>query len=137
MIPSAEINLIALQQRIVQRERQRCEALVRNDIAALERLLSPDLLHIHANGQAQDRAAYLNTIAQHLEFITVCRSDLHVRLLGACAEVALATGTLQQTVRMRATGQQTDMRIITTQVWQLCAGEGVWRQSSFHATHLA
>lgn len=126
----------ALSRDIAQREQQRCDALVRGDMAALENLLTQDLLHIHANGHSEDRAGYLNTVAQHLEFLTIKREELQIRVANASADVAVATGVLWQTVRMRATGQQFDMRIVTTQVWRLCAADGLWRQSSFHATNL-
>lgn len=133
----AEMNLSTLRHDIAQCERRRCEALVKGDMAALERLLTQDLLHIHANGQSEDRSTYLNTVAQHLDFLAVNRTDLQICMASASADVAVATGELRQTIRVRATGQQIDMRIVTTQVWQLCEADGMWRQLSFHATNLA
>ena len=126
-----------VQQAILQCEQERCAALVRGDIAALEKMLTQDLVHIHANGQSEGIDGYLNTVAQHLEFLSVDRKDLRVRAAGDHGDVAVATGELHQSVRVRATGQQVGMRIVTTQVWQRSSADGVWRQSSFHATNLA
>lgn len=133
----ADMDLRALQHDIAQCEQQRCDALVKGNVAALEKLLAQDLLHIHANGQCEDRSAYLNTVAQHLEFLAVKRMGLQIRVVNASSDVAVATGELWQTIRVRATGLQIDMRIVTTQVWQLCVADGLWKQSSFHATNLA
>lgn len=131
------MNSDMLQHDIAQCEQQRCDALLRGDIAALEKLLTADLVHIHANGQSEDRSAYLNTVAQHLAFLVVHRSDLKVRAAGTSSDVAVATGELKQSIRVRATGQQIDMHIVTTQVWQCCEADGTWKQSSFHATNIA
>ena len=137
MSTSTQMTLSTLQQEITQCEQQRCDALVKGDIAALEKLLTQDLVHIHANGQSEDRSAYLNTVAQHLEFLTVQRVDLKIRASNAALNVAVATGELKQTIRVRANGQQVDMRIVTTQVWQRDEANGQWKQSSFHATNIA
>ena len=137
MSGETKMNSGTLQHDIAQCEQHRCDALVKGDIATLEKLLTADLIHIHANGQSEDRGAYLNTVAQHLEFLVVHRSDLKVRAAGTSSDVAVATGELKQSIRVRATGQQIDMRIVTTQVWQRCEVDGTWKQSSFHATNIA
>lgn len=64
MSTNTQTTLNTLQQEITQCEQQRCDALVKGDIAALEKLLTQDLVHIHANGQGEDTGAYLNTVAQ-------------------------------------------------------------------------
>lgn len=137
MSTNTQMTLSTLQQEIAQCEQQRCDALVKGDIAALEKLLTQDLVHIHANGQGEDLPSYLNTVAQNLEFLTVQRVNLKVRASNTALNVAVATGELKQTIRVRANGQQVDMRIVTTQVWQRDEANGQWKQSSFHATNIA
>ena len=127
----------AMQQDIARCEQRRCDALLSGDMSALATLLTPDLVHIHANGKAEDLSAYLHTSSEVLEFVAMRREALQIRAVGNSGDVAVATGVLCQAIRVRATGQQIDMRIATTQVWQLSATDGQWRLSSFHATNIA
>lgn len=114
------------------REVERCEALVAGDLTALERLIAPRLVHIHATGVIEDRAAYLATVADRLEFLEVERGLLSIIEQGDCA---LVSGPLHQVVRNRVTGQTHDMQMVTSQMW--VRDDGEWRQASFHATRLA
>jgi ketosteroid isomerase-like protein len=113
-------------------EERRCQALMARDYRAISDLVADDLIHIHTTGLVEDKAAYMAGIEQRLDFSDVVREDLTVRVYG---DVAVATGRLSQTVRVRTTDRRIDMKIVTTQVWVRWGG--TWRQSSFQATHLA
>ncbi len=126
----------ALKKIITQREQQRCQALVNNDMDALGALIPQDLVHIHANGLVENRAAYLKTVSEHLEFIAVKRASLEISAASAANDVAVATGELLQTIRVKASGQKIDMRIMTTQVWMRNTVESEWQQSLFQATNI-
>lgn len=112
-------------------EDRRCRALNEHDHATLADLIGDDLVHIHTTGMVEDKAAYLAGVRDRLEFRDVERQDLTVRAYG---DVAVATGRLHQTVRVRATQRELNMKIITTQIW--VRRDGNWRQSSFQATNL-
>jgi hypothetical protein len=120
-----------LQARIESLEAARGEALLREDWNSLTALISPDLVHIHANGALEDYEAYLEGVRTRLAFKTFERESYRVRGYG---DQAIAIGILKQTVLDRASGARFDIRVITTQVWVKRA-EG-WQQTSFHATHL-
>jgi ketosteroid isomerase-like protein len=111
-------------------EERRCRVLVARDYAVLADLVADDLVHIHATGMVDDKASYLAGVEQRLDFLKVERKDLTVRRYG---DVAVATGSLHQTILVRATKQELEMKIVTTQVWVL--QDGNWRQSSFQATN--
>jgi ketosteroid isomerase-like protein len=113
-------------------ERQRCQALIAGDIDALEKLLADTVVHVHTDGRIDDRASFLALVRDRLDYLTVTRGDLTVLELG---DVALATGPIEQLVRIRATGQTHPMRFITSQVWR--RADVGWRQVSFQATNLA
>jgi hypothetical protein len=113
-------------------EDARCRALNEHNHAALDDLIGDDLVHIHTTGMVEDKTAYLAGVRDRLEFRDVERKDLTVRAYG---DVAVATGQLHQTVRVRATQRELNMKIVTTQVW--VRRDGAWRQTSFHATNLS
>ncbi|HEY5211102.1 MAG TPA: nuclear transport factor 2 family protein [Stellaceae bacterium] len=117
---------------IARLEEERCRALVTHDYAALAELVADDVVHIHTTGMIDTKASYLAGVEHRLEFLTVKRLDLPVRRYG---DVAIATGRLDQTIRVRATMQEVEMKIVTTQAWMLQNGK--WRQNSFHASNLA
>lgn len=113
-------------------EEARCLALTSADYAALSDLLADDLVHVHANGLSEGKAAYLAGIAEKLEFLSVARPDLTVRVHDG---VALATGPMVQTVRIKANGATVEMQAQATIVWRQDGGK--WRICSFQATNVA
>ncbi|WP_322060169.1 nuclear transport factor 2 family protein [Paraburkholderia sp. J63] len=116
---------------VIRLEAERCRALVTADLEALDRLVADDVVHVHANGQADDKAGYLAMVSGAIRFLSAQRERLDVRVYDG---LAVATGPLRQSIEMTATGQRMDMHIMTTQVWRLQSG--AWRQVSFQATNL-
>ncbi len=116
---------------IEQLEALRCQALVDADLVTLGRLVADDVVHVHANGKADDKAAYFDMVRGQIRFLAAAREQLDVRVYDG---VAVATGPLRQSIEMMATGQRLDMHIMTTQVWR--RHDGAWRQVSFQATNL-
>jgi hypothetical protein len=111
-------------------EEMRGVALTTRDWDTLEALLGDPLIHIHANGAIEDRPAYMASVRDRLEFLRFERESLDVRCYG---NVAIATGILKQTLRLKGATEPFDTRMVTTQVW-LGTPSG-WMQMSFHATH--
>jgi ketosteroid isomerase-like protein len=116
---------------IIGLEELRCRALVEADLDVLERLVSDDVVHVHANGKADDKAAYLEMMRGQIRFVKAERERLNVRVYD---QMAVATGPLRQSIEVKATGQRVDMHIMTTQVWRKHGN--AWRQISFQATNL-
>lgn len=112
-------------------ERKRGEALVAGDYAELSTLLADDLVHVHANGQTENKATYLVSVKANLDFVRISRPSFDVRCYG---DVALSTGVLEQTVRIRANNAVVELRAATSQVW--VKRDNRWLQSSFQATRL-
>ncbi len=109
-------------------EDERSRALVAGDLQALSALLADDLVHIHTTGVVETKAEYLAGVQNRLQFLSAERLDYKVRVYG---ETAVATGRLNQAVKIRATGQERRLEAVTTQVWRKAGGR--WVICSFHA----
>ena len=111
-------------------EQQRGRALVEADLKTMAELVADDVVHIHASGLVEDKAAYLLGVETKLDFQRVERpAPLTVRVYG---DVAVATGPLDQTVAIKGPGTVIEMSTITTQVWVKKGSS--WVQNSFQAT---
>lgn len=121
----------AIREEILRLESERCRALVQRDLQTLAALMDDALVHVHATGKVDDKEQYLEMVARHIDFLSVERSDMRVRVLG---DTAIASGRLEQAIVLRESGEERLMKAYTTQVW--LRGEGGWRQCAFQATNL-
>lgn len=112
-------------------EAERSRLLVAGDHDAVAALLADDLVHIHATGQIDDKAAYLDGIRTKLEFVKIERPQLDVRVYGS---VAVSTGIFEQTVRVKGPGVVVDMKAAFTHVWRREGDR--WLMISFQATKI-
>jgi ketosteroid isomerase-like protein len=121
----------AIQQEILRLESERCRALVQRDLQTLAALMDDALVHVHATGKVDDKEQYLEMVAKHIDFLSVERSDMRVRVFG---DTAIASGRLEQAIVLRESGEERLMKAYATQVW--LRGEDGWRQCAFQATNL-
>ena len=112
-------------------ELQRCRALVEGDFDTIAALIRDDVVHVHATGMIDDKAAYLDGLKNRIRFEQADRRELKIRVFG---DTAVATGLLDQGIVNRQTGKRTDATFTTTQVW--VKGDSGWLQVSFHASRL-
>ena len=120
----------AIEREILRLEDERCRALVRRDLQALSALIDDGLVHVHATGKVDDKLQYLEMVAHHIDFLSVVRADMSVRVHG---DTAIASGRLEQSIVLRESGEERLMKAYATQVW--IRGEGGWLQCAFQATH--
>ena len=109
-------------------EAARVEALLGKDMPRLAAMLEDSLVHVHATGRVEDREAYLAGVRDNLEFHSIDRGPLTVRVFG---DVAIMTGSIGQRLRVLASGADMELSSLATQVW-VRSGEG-WQLASFHA----
>lgn len=121
-----------LERALTVRERERRDALVGDDMAALADLMTDDLIHVHTTGNVQDKAELLSHAGSFLRFIEVERGQLHIRRIAD--DAAIMTGTMTNTLQRRGFDERITVRAFVTQVW-VRQGE-TWRTASFHATRL-
>jgi len=118
--------------KIIELEERRRAALIAADIPALDRLLADDLIHIHAGGSAETKAQYFAMVKNVCKFMAIERPEIAVRFHG---DVAIVTGPMKQTVRVKATKEIRNRDAFGTQIW---APHGdTWRQVLYQATEIA
>lgn len=117
---------------IIALEKRRCGALIANDMAVLQKLLSDDLVYTHGSGVVDDKTAYL--AAQRAKvaiYETIDHEDLRVRAYGS--NVAILTGRLRLAIKVKGEPRSVDNRF--TSVWVRSSREtDDWQFVSFQAT---
>ncbi len=102
-------------------EDERYAAMLDKDIAALERLLHPDLVYMHSSGVADSKASYIAGLRDRVwDYGSIDRSDQMVKLHGS---LALVFNRLKISLTVRGVPKALDNRALA--VWTL--DEGVWR----------
>lgn len=119
----------SLSDRVLDAEKQRCAAMLGNDVAALDALLDPDLVFAHATGAIDDKSAYVAKMAAgKIEYLGIYWPEAKVTPLGG--QHALLIGRMATHVRVDGMEKHLDNRVTT--VW---ANNGAsWRLLSFQST---
>jgi hypothetical protein len=111
-------------------ERQRFDAMMHQDVAALDTLLDDELTYVHTGGELQSRQQFINMIRNRtLVYESIAPSDVHVRVYDG---LALATGRSQQRVRNASGVQSFGIRFIEVYVRR----DGRWLLTAWEATRL-
>ena len=118
-------------EKILALEARRQAAMIAEDFVALDELLADDLVHIHAAGNAETKAEYFALIKNFCAFVAIERPTPDIHFHG---DVAVVTGPMSHTVRIKPTGQTRTMNAFGTQIW---APHGdSWRQVLYQATEI-
>ncbi|WP_051356928.1 nuclear transport factor 2 family protein [Azorhizobium doebereinerae] len=88
-------------------EAERRQALVSADPAQLERILHPDLVHIHSSGRAQDKAGFMAHVTRMGGFLDITRGELTLHAAGEGG--AIISGSTVNRVRRLDTGEVADL----------------------------
>jgi ketosteroid isomerase-like protein len=111
-------------------ERQRFEAMLKQDAAALDTLLDADLTYVHTGGDLETKAQFVELIrSKKLIYESIAPSEVRVRVHDG---LALATGRSQMRVR-NATGVSS-FGIRFTEVYVRRGGR--WLLTAWEATKL-
>jgi ketosteroid isomerase-like protein len=118
------------EEEILQTERQRFEAMVKGDMAAVERTLADDLQYTHSNGVFDTKARFIGSLKSgELQYEEIRPEDLRARVYGAAGVV---TGLSLMKVKVR--GQKAIFRIRFTDVY--VKKDDTWQMVAWHATRL-
>lgn len=118
-------------EQILERETARGKALVARDFDLLASLLTEELVHIHSTGTVQDKRAYLEYVRGPMQFLSVERSDLKVKVLG---DVAVMIGNMSNTMQPPQPAAPVTVESHVVQVW--LRGPAGWQIDVFQATRL-
>ncbi len=109
-------------------ERQRFEAMMKQDVAALDTLLDDELDYVHTGGDLQTRQQFIDMIRnQTLVYESIAPSEVRVRVYQG---LALATGRAQMRVRNAAGVSSFEIRF--TEVYIRRGGR--WLLTAWEAT---
>lgn len=115
---------------VLEVERQRVDALIRDDHAALEQILANDLTCIHASGTIETKAEFLESLTSgRLKYKTPGSSTTHVRVYG---DTAILTGNTQ--VHSVSIGVDDRSKLRFTLVY--VKRDSLWQLAAWHSTRL-
>lgn len=121
----------AIEQHIVELDRAWEDAIIEEDVAALERLGADDLIYTHAGGWIEGKAGFIGHITDGpLRFPVIEYADTEVRQHGDAA-VLTCELHLETLDRDGAVG---DLHFRVTHVWHRAAGD--WRLLASQSTHM-
>ena len=118
-------------QELLQAERDLYRAMIAKDFAALEQILSPDLVYGHSTAVSESKNEYLAGVAKGLyEYESIATRESRVRVHGS---VALIDGICD--MRVSAAGKPKDLiHLLFVLVW---VRDGLaWRLEHRHATRI-
>jgi hypothetical protein len=126
------MNAEADRAELIELERQRAEALIRRDAAALDALWPADLMHIHSTGTVMGKDELMRYVLETLQFLQLERSELKVQLYG---DAALMTGRQKARMRRADKPDPVNAESWVTQLWVRCPTG--WVQSHFQSVRAA
>ncbi|GAB4495022.1 MAG: hypothetical protein OHK0019_22950 [Saprospiraceae bacterium] len=116
------------EQKILDIELRRFDAMTRKDTLALRQLLADDLVYIHSNTLTESKKEHITNIATgHLIYEKMTREQAKVRRYG---KVALTNGVVQ--VKGILKEKTFDMRLAYTAVYRKKGG--AWRLVNWQST---
>ena len=111
-------------------QRQRFEAMMKQDVVALDTLLDDELDYVHTGGDLQTRPQFIDMIKkQTLVYESIAPSEVKVRVYNG---LALATGRSQ--MRVRSAAGVSSFQIRFTEVY--VRRDGRWLLTAWEATRL-
>lgn len=116
-------------------EQLRCDAMIAGDTAALEALLSEDIMYVHSTGARDTRDSYLQKIRDGvLRYKSLELSDLQAQVLPGAAMV---TGRMRATVCMGGQDKQVSSVFLTVWVLESSDSGNAWRLRAHQGTPTA
>ncbi len=108
-------------------EKARFEAMVKQDLEALERMLDPTLTYTHSNGLVESRADHLDHIRTgYIVYRAIRPLEMEMRLYG---KTAVGTGVVR--VDGRFNGRDFQIRLRYTDVY--VKRPGGWKLVAWHS----
>ena len=113
-----------------QAESTRFNAMLKADVAVLDRVLAPELTYTHGDGRVIDKAAFIADFKTGaFKYLMIEPNAMNVRLYGSTAVV-----TGGAAMRVEQNGKPADIRIRYTNVQ--VKRNGTWQMVAWQATRL-
>jgi hypothetical protein len=125
---SKAIRRVTAEREVRLAQRQRFDAMMKQDVVALDTLLDDELDYIHTGGDLQSRSQFIYMIKkQTLVYESIAPSDVRVRVYNG---LALSTGRSQMRVRSSAGISSFGIRFTEVYVRR----DGRWLLTAWEAT---
>jgi hypothetical protein len=112
-------------------EQARFTAMLQNDVAALDRLLAPELSYTHGDGRLVDKAAFIADLKTgDFKYVSIDARPSRVRVFG---DMAVVTGSAGMSVVNKGAPAQIRIAYTTTHLRR----NGSWQMVAWHATRVA
>jgi hypothetical protein len=118
------------QQEVLQFERDACKAFLDADVAALERVLTPDFTLTLSNGEVSTRVDEINELREKVHYDVFENYDMLARLYGNDTAVVLGKTHIKGT----AEGKPFDRIVQFTDT--LIKRDGRWRLAAGHVSRI-
>lgn len=113
-------------------ERARFDAMVKGDLAALERMLHDDLTYVHSNARRETKAEFLNALKTGtLKYVAIDPVEISVRTFGPT--FAVIVGHVR--IKTFSQGKENPFVIRYTDVW--VQRDGRWQMAAWQSTRIA
>jgi hypothetical protein len=120
----------AAEQAVLKAENDRFAAMHNGDVAALEKVLAPELSYTHTSGNVQTKEQFISDIKTGtIKYLTIEPSDMKVRIFGTTAVI-----TGGASVHIILNGNDMSFKIRYTDV-HVNRG-GAWQMVAWEATRL-
>jgi hypothetical protein len=119
-------------QQLLHLEKARVNALVHDDIPALEKLFADDLKYVHSSGVLESKAEFLGRLRSGERKYQSMEHDTGVTLR-SYGDTAILTGSTKVAVALR--GQSQNLHLRFTETWLKRAGH--WQVVAWQATKIA
>ncbi len=112
-------------------ETQRFRAMERVDVAALNRILSDDLIYTHANGLRQTKSELIGVLGSgDMKYESITTDDVRVRIF---TEAAVVTGRALIKIKAHGEEQSFDLCYLDVYVKQ----DGRWQMVAWQSSRVA
>jgi ketosteroid isomerase-like protein len=120
-----------VEREVLQADAGRIKALLENDFAALEQLLSDDLTYVHSNGMLDTKESYIGSLrAGNSRYLTMDMSEVAVRALG---DTALINAKFNARVQVRDHEVNPRARVLIVYAKR----DGRWQMIAWESTSIA
>ena len=119
----------ALRDEVLMLQRQRADAMVREDIGTLASLLADDLSYTHSDGRTDTKESFLSLIAGPVQrYLSVDYSNQEVV---ACGDAVIVRGTARMRL-LKESGERPDYLVLFLDIW--AHRHGRWQTVAWQAT---
>ncbi len=109
-------------------EDRRYDAMLSNDLATLDQLLSEQLVYTHSNGQRDTKDEYLKQVESgHFKYFAITRPEEEIRVFG---DMAMVVGRMVARVTVGGAERRLDNRSLA--IWIRKGGQ--WRLVAYQPT---